>query len=142
MKKNMKGFTLIELLAVIVILAIIMVVAIPQILNVINDSRKSAWESNVKMIAEAIELNDAIGNVNINGTTTGTIIATQGGCTAQNVINAADVDTKHTTITASWSSNACVVTVTPTANGQFKSNSSNAAKTLTCTLSGCTGDKN
>ena len=41
MKKE-KGFTLIELLAVIVILAILMVVAVPKILNVIENSRKSA----------------------------------------------------------------------------------------------------
>ena len=42
-KMNKKGFTLIELLAVIVILAIIMVIAVPQILNVIDKSRDSAW---------------------------------------------------------------------------------------------------
>ena len=57
MKNNKKGFTLIELLAVIVILAIIMVIAVPQILNVINDSRSSAWKNSVKMIENAIETN-------------------------------------------------------------------------------------
>ena len=41
MRTNKKGFTLIELLAVIVILAIIMVIAVPQILNVIENSRKN-----------------------------------------------------------------------------------------------------
>ena len=55
-KMDKKGFTLIELLAVIVILAIIMVIAVPQILNVIENSRESAWKSNVKMIADGIEL--------------------------------------------------------------------------------------
>lgn len=60
MKKNMKGFTLIELLAVIVILGIIMVVAVPQILNVIADSRRSAWDSNIKLIKESIELKTSI----------------------------------------------------------------------------------
>ena len=37
-----KGFTLIELLAIIVILAIIAVITIPQIMNVVEDSKKSA----------------------------------------------------------------------------------------------------
>ncbi len=62
-KMNKKGFTLIELLAVIVILAIIMVIAVPQILDVIENSRKSAWESNVKMIAESMELNTVVSNM-------------------------------------------------------------------------------
>ena len=41
-----KGFTLIELLAVIVILAIIALIATPVILNIINDARKEAQNSN------------------------------------------------------------------------------------------------
>ena len=53
MNKN-KGFTLIELLAVIVILAILMVVAVPKILNVIENSRKSAAESSIKLVKDAI----------------------------------------------------------------------------------------
>ena len=52
-KKN--GFTLVELLAVIVILAIILVIAVPSIMNTIEDSRKGAIESSVKMIASAAE---------------------------------------------------------------------------------------
>ena len=54
---NKKGFTLIELLAIIVILAVIMAIAIPQVLNVVNGSKSSAWKDNVKMISKAIELN-------------------------------------------------------------------------------------
>ena len=54
MKKE-KGFTLIELLAVIVILAIIMVIAVPKILNVIENSRKSAAESSIKLVKDAIK---------------------------------------------------------------------------------------
>ena len=54
MNKN-KGFTLIELLAVIVILAILMVVAVPKILNVIENSRKSAAESSIKLVKDAIK---------------------------------------------------------------------------------------
>ena len=55
-KMNKKGFTLIELLAVIVILAIIMVIAVPQILNVINDSKKKSWDNSLKLVGEAVEL--------------------------------------------------------------------------------------
>ena len=61
MKKN-KGFTLIELLAVIVILAIIMVIAVPQILNVIDSSRTSAWKNSVKLVANSIQTNTVLFN--------------------------------------------------------------------------------
>ena len=50
-----KGFTLIELLAVIVILAILMVIAVPKILNVIENSKKSAAESSIKLVKDAIK---------------------------------------------------------------------------------------
>ena len=50
-----KGFTLIELLAVIVLLAILMVVAVPKILNVIENSRKSAAESSIKLVKDTIK---------------------------------------------------------------------------------------
>ena len=51
MKK--KGFTLIELLAVIVILAIIALIATPAVLNIIEDSRKSAAEASARNIVSA-----------------------------------------------------------------------------------------
>ena len=54
---NKKGFTLIELLAIIVILAVIMAIAIPQVLDVVSGSKDSAWDNNVKMIINSIELN-------------------------------------------------------------------------------------
>ena len=54
MNKN-KGFTLIELLAVIVILAILMVISVPKILNVIENSKKSAAESSIKLVKDAIK---------------------------------------------------------------------------------------
>ena len=48
MKK--KGFTLIELLGVIVVLAIILVISVPNILKIIESTRKQAFFSNVKSI--------------------------------------------------------------------------------------------
>ena len=47
-----KGFTLIELLAVIVILAVIAVIATPAVLNVIEDSKKSAAEASARNIVD------------------------------------------------------------------------------------------
>jgi len=57
MKK--KGFTLVELLAVIIILAVIALIATPIVLNVVEKSRKSAFESSVYGIVETIELEAA-----------------------------------------------------------------------------------
>ena len=54
-EKIKKGFTLVELLAVIVILAIILAIAIPSITGIIENQRKSAFESNIKMIIKGIE---------------------------------------------------------------------------------------
>ena len=51
MKK--KGFTLIELLAVIVILAVIAIIATPAVLNIIEDSKKSAAEASARSIVGA-----------------------------------------------------------------------------------------
>ncbi len=53
MKKN--GFTLIELLAVIIILAIVALIATPIILNVIEDSRKSANKSQIELLLGGLE---------------------------------------------------------------------------------------
>ena len=62
MKKE-KGFTLIELLAVIVLLAILMVVAVPKILNVIENGRKSAAESSIKLVKDAIKTQVTSGSI-------------------------------------------------------------------------------
>lgn len=53
---NQKGFTLIELLAVIVILAIILSIAVPRITSLIDNSKKSSFESNAKMVLNAIRI--------------------------------------------------------------------------------------
>jgi prepilin-type N-terminal cleavage/methylation domain-containing protein len=53
MRANMtfkKGFTLVELLAVIVVLAVILAIAVPGISSLITNIKKSAFESNVKML--------------------------------------------------------------------------------------------
>ena len=50
---NKKAFTLIELVAVIVILAIIALIATPAVLNIIEDSRKSAAEASARNIVSA-----------------------------------------------------------------------------------------
>ena len=56
-KLNVKnrGFTLVELLAVIVILAIILVIAVPQITETIEKSKKSSFETSVKLIISSAE---------------------------------------------------------------------------------------
>ena len=50
-----RGFTLIELLAVIVILAVISLIAVPLVLDIIEDSRKNAFESTISNINRAIK---------------------------------------------------------------------------------------
>jgi type IV pilus assembly protein PilA len=51
-----KGFTLVELLAVIVILAIILAIAVPSITKLIENQRKSAFESSIKLIIKNLEV--------------------------------------------------------------------------------------
>jgi len=57
MKK--KGFTLVELLAVIIILAVIALIATPIVLDVVESSRKSAFESSTYGIVDTIKLKTA-----------------------------------------------------------------------------------
>ena len=54
-KNDNRAFTLIELLAVIVILAVVALIATPNVLNIIEDSRKSAAEENARVIASTAE---------------------------------------------------------------------------------------
>ena len=144
MKKNTKGFTLIELLAVIVILAIIMVIAVPQILNVIDNSRKSAWNSNVKMIETAMEDNEAI--MGVNGTTTDGVKsiyadndnakAEARGCSETNIKKMADIGS-DTTIAVDGTPSASSCNITLTGSDNF----SGKTATISCSVSsGCTGN--
>ena len=77
MKENTKGFTLIELLAVIVILAIIALIATPIVLNLIDQARRGAAESDAYAYVKAFEtgvatkmLDDKSINLNNNDTCT------------------------------------------------------------------------
>ena len=60
-----KGFTLVELLAVIVILAVILIIAVPKISETIKNSKKAAFESSARTIANQAEKkkmeNDSLG---------------------------------------------------------------------------------
>lgn len=54
--KKRKGFTLVELLAVIVVLAIIAIIAVPQVLSVVEDSKKGSFKDSASGLLEAAEL--------------------------------------------------------------------------------------
>ena len=131
-KMDKKGFTLIELLAVIVILAIIMVIAVPQILNVIENSRESAWKSNVKMIAEGIELGKATSEFStdkfdINTVCSGTA---KDITTDTNFVKVADVSADDTTVSCTTN----VGEVTVVGKGQFDGQKT---ATLACSTGSC-----
>jgi len=55
-KEQQKAFTLIELLAVIIILAVIALITTPIVLNVVDNARKSAFESSTYGIINAVRL--------------------------------------------------------------------------------------
>ena len=64
--KNKKGFTLIELLAVIVILAIIMVIAVPKILDVIENSRKTAAIESAQFFVDAVNKSNQFASTSLS----------------------------------------------------------------------------
>ena len=133
-KLDRKGFTLIELLAVIVILAIIMVRAVPQILNVIDKSKESAWESNIKMIEDGIETNEAL--VKTGMTNDGAVsVLSEAGCTKDNIAKSAEIDANGTDISASFATGTCTVTATG------KNNFDGRTATITCDSTGCKHNK-
>ena len=100
MKK--RGFTLIELLAVIVILAIIALIATPAVLNIIEDSEKSAAERSMEAVVKAAEVKYMTSRAN--------------GETWVETLNAVDlkVDNKPTagTVTVDVSDDGTTVTIT------------------------------
>ena len=128
-KMNKKGFTLIELLAVIVILAIIMVIAVPQILNVIDGSRDSAWKNNVKLIEEAIELNTSLAGT---GMAEGSFTSLSDACTNAATILPTIADYDDTNISCTTEASSYKFSLT--GEGQFDTKTA----TITCEASGCT----
>lgn len=132
MKNNKKGFTLIELLAVIVILAIIMVIAVPQILNVIQSSRDSAWKSNVKLIEEGIELGEATtttGLTSSNFSISTVCTAASDTSIVDSLKSVADISSDDTEVTCAGAGSVKV-----TGKGQF---ANQPAATITCTNGNC-----
>lgn len=132
MKNNKKGFTLIELLAVIVILAIIMVIAVPQILNVIQSSRNSAWKSNVKLIEEGIELGEATTTTGLTSSnfSISTVCTTAGDASiVDSLKSVADISSDDTEVTCAGAGSVKV-----TGKGQF---ANQPAATITCTNGNC-----
>ena len=132
MKNNKKGFTLIELLAVIVILAIIMVIAVPQILNVIQSSRDSAWKSNVKLIEEGIELGEATtttGLTSSNFSISTVCTAASDTSIVDSLKSVADISSDDTEVTCAGTGSVKV-----TGKGQF---ANQPAATITCTNGNC-----
>ena len=89
MNKN-KGFTLIELLAVIVILAILMVISVPKILNVIENSKKSAAESSIKLLKDAIKTQVTSGDM-----TETNLVSDESGCYTFNFDDQTSGNTKE-----------------------------------------------
>ena len=62
--KNKNGFTLVELLAVIAILAILVIIALPNVMDMFNNAKKSAFETEVKQIFKLSKsewMNDSLG---------------------------------------------------------------------------------
>ena len=132
MKNNKKGFTLIELLAVIVILAIIMVIAVPQILNVIQSSKQSAWKSNVKLIEEGIELGEATSNTGLSGSkfSISTVCTTQSDTVINSQLKSVvDISDDDTEVKCSGAGSVSV-----TGKGEF---ANQATATITCTNGNC-----
>ena len=142
MKRNKKGFTLIELLAVIVILAIIMVIAVPQILNVINDSRKSAWKNSIKLIESSIETNSTLFNPT-TGVQTYTLTTLCGSPITElaKIVDLGDIDTttddkKITCITDPNNANKRIFTFN--GKNQFKGHSADLSCEETGNQAKCT----
>ena len=109
MKKNKKGFTLIELLAVIVILGIILTIVVSNVVKYVSQARKGSYKDAVAVFVKNVQ-------------TSLMADAVEGGSGKINTSKTYDYDTKNMSITiAAEASGKHLITVTPTADGSFKS---------------------
>ena len=109
MKKNKKGFTLIELLAVIVILGIILTIVVSNVVKYVSQARKGSYKDAVAVFVKNVQ-------------TSLMADAVEGGSGKINTSKTYDYDTKNMSIAiAAEASGKHLITVTPTANGSFKS---------------------
>ena len=125
--RNKKGFTLVELLAVIVILAIILVIAVPQVLRVIDQSRRDSLRSSVRMYASAIET-DYLVSMASDNPPTGTVPS---GTTCPNVVK---FENGTCTYALSVVDNIPTATVTLVGSGNFSGLTATGTKTGTVTV--------
>ena len=82
-----KGFTLVELLAVIVVLAIILAVAIPQILKLVEKSKKDAFNVSESMLVKAARDYAALGELELPKVVDGKVVLNYTTLTGKNKIN-------------------------------------------------------
>ena len=125
--RNKKGFTLVELLAVIVILAIILVIAVPQVLRVIDQSRRDSLRSSVRMYASAIET-DYLVSMASDNPPAGTVPS---GTTCPNVVK---FENGACTYALSVVDNVPTATVTIVGSGNFSGLTATGTKTGTVTV--------
>ena len=129
-----KGFTLVELLAVIVILAIIMVIAAPHILKIIDSSRDTAWDDNVKLIKRAMEI-DYSTTHGVNSVMNDTVCGGSSDNFKKKLIQISSLDEKSTKIGIQIYNDAtstCTFKLTP--QGEF---AGREEVTMTCTKGLC-----
>lgn len=62
-----KGFTLVELLAVIAILGLIVVLAVPNVMNMFNNAKKTAFKADVQMIFRQAQTDFVSDSFNVSG---------------------------------------------------------------------------
>jgi len=107
-----KGFTLIELLAVIIILAIIALIATPIVLNVVDDAKKSAAESEANLVLSSINNYCAVEAMKVQ---MNTLVGTA-KCTTDGAVTVSDMVNTKATVTATLK-DGVVDTLEVTSNG-------------------------
>ncbi len=119
-----KGFTLIELLAVILILGIIALIAIPTVNNIINQSKRGAFETTANNVVGAIE--DACQLQTLKGETLTTTYTFTNGIVSPSLDIKGNLPTTGTATVDS----SCNVTLSVT-NGKFTANKTASSDSAT-----------